>query len=97
MVEEQRRREADEARNLRAARDLSATAGFQRMSLGSVNSSTSSGGQPSAPSHAPQQYPPPYQVPYPFVTTPKPYAFYMLIPYRLHLTAAMPECHTPGL
>lgn len=47
MVEEQRRREADEARNLRAAQDIS------RLSLNSQPSGSSSAPPP------PQHYPPP--------------------------------------
>ena len=51
MVEEQRRRMAEEERNRRAAQD------FSRMSL----AGSGGGGQPVAP-HAPQHYPPAYQV-----------------------------------
>ena len=51
MVEEQRRRMAEEERNRRAAQDLS------RLSLAGGGGAQ----QPAAP-HAPQHYPPAYQV-----------------------------------
>ena len=50
-MEEQRRRAAEEERNRRAAQD------FSRMSLAGAGG----GAQPAAP-HAPQHYPPAYQV-----------------------------------